>query len=350
MTRLACRVLLALCAVTSVAAAQSGERLFYYVDRETSYDSFVKHVKEIDVLGPQVYTVDSLGIVWGTLDRRVLELARANNVKVMPLVVNEGFHQPSLRKLLADSSARHRATQSLLALCRTNKYWGIQFDIENINIQDRDLFTRWYRETATALHREGYRISVAVVHRLEDDAGPTGYHRFLQDSWRAGFDIAELGRIGDFISLMTYDQHTRRTPPGPGAGLTWMRRAVEYVLTQLPPEKLSAGIPLYGGHWFTRADPTIPERARMDRATVTWSWGSGLVARNGGTMQWDEREQVPFAHFEVGGVYEWVFLENARSFEAKLRLVRERKLRGFSSWVLGGEDEGLWEVLRRVGR
>lgn len=337
-------------AFTTSAPAQSGERLFYYVDRETSYNSLVKNIREIDVLGPQVYTVDSLGIVWGTLDRRVLELAKANNVRVMPLVVNEGFHQPSLRKLLADPKARQRATQSMLALCRAHGYWGIQFDIENINIQDRDLFTTWYRETAEALHREGYRISVAVVHRLEDEAGPTGYHRFLQDSWRAGFDLAELARIGDFISLMTYDQHTGRTPPGPGAGLTWMRRSVEYLLTQVPPEKLSAGIPLYGRHWFTRADPSFPERARVTQATVNWSWGSGLVARNGGTMQWDEREQVPFAHFEVGGVYEWVFLENARSFEAKLSFVRERKVRGFSAWVLGTEDEGVWGVLRKFGR
>jgi len=346
----ACAILLAHGLAVGTVTAQSGERLFYYVDRETSYNSLVRHVREIDILGPQVYTVDSLGIVWGTIDQRVLALARANNVKVMPLVVNEGFHQPSLRKLLADSAARHRATQSLLALCRTHQLWGVQFDIENINIQDRDRFTQWYREAAEALHREGFRISVAVVHRLEDDAGPTGYHRFLQDSWRAGFDLAELGRIGDFVSLMTYDQHTRRTPPGPGAGLTWMRRAVDYVLTQVPPEKLSAGIPLYGGHWFTRADASIPERARTERATVNWTWGSGLVERHGGTMQWDDREHVPFAHFEVGGVYEWVFLENARSFTAKLGVVRDRRLRGFSAWVLGTEDEAVWEVLRRVGR
>jgi spore germination protein YaaH len=49
-------------------------------------------------------------------------------------------------------------------------------------------------------------------------------------------------------------------------------------------------------------------------------------------------------------VWEWVFLENARSFEAKLGLVREKKLRGFSAWVLGGEDERIWEVLKRAGQ
>lgn len=326
------------------ALAQRHERLFYYVDREGAYNSLVAHIAQIDVLGPQVYTVDSLGIVWGSLDRRVAALAKQHGVKVMPLVVNEGFNQGALRKLLADSAARHRAVRSLVALCKENGYWGIQFDVENLNLQDRAAFTRWYQEAADALHAGGYAISAAIVHRLADEAGPTGYDRFLQESWRAGYDLEALGRIGDFLSLMTYDQHTRRTPPGPGAGISWMRQAIDHALRYVPASKLSGGIPLYGGHWYTQADAS-PDRARTTRATVSWTWGAGLVERAGGTMQWDEREQVPFAHFENGGVYEWVFLENARSFSAKLGLIRERKLRGFSAWVLGPEDPKVWDVL-----
>jgi spore germination protein YaaH len=236
--------------------------------------------------------------------------------------------------------------RSLVALCREHGYWGIQFDVENLNLQDRDAFTRWYQEAADALHARGYRISLAVVHRIEEEAGPTSYGRFMQEGWRAGYDLAALGRIGDVVSLMTYDQHTRRTPPGPGAGIPWMREAIDYALRYVPAAKLSGGIPLYGGHWFAQGDASS-DRARTTRETVNWTWGSGLVERAGGTMEWDEREQVPFAHFERGGVYEWVFLENARSFRAKLALVRERKLRGFSAWVLGTEDEGIWEEVKR---
>jgi spore germination protein YaaH len=339
-------VLFTVACLPKSAAAQAVERLFYYVDRQNAYESFVKHVDQIDVLGPQVYTVDSLGIVWGSLDRRVAALAKQHGVKVMPLIVNEGFNQPALRRLLADSAARHRAVRSMVALCKEHGYWGIQFDVENLNIQDRDRFTLWYQEAADALHAAGFKISLAIVHRIEDEAGPTGYGRFLQDSWRGGYDLAALGRIGDFVSLMTYDQHTRRTPPGPGAGIPWMRQAIDYVLEHVPPDKLSGGIPVYGGRWFTQADGSIPERARVARETVNWTWGQALVERAGGAMQWDDREQVPFAHYDVGGVWEWVFLENARSFAAKLALVREKKLRGFSVWVLGTEDEKIWDHLK----
>jgi len=307
--------------------AQALERLFYYVDREDSYQSLLRNIDQITVLGPQVYTVDSLGIVFGELDSRVLALAKAHRVKVMPLVVNEAFNQPALRKLLADTAARARATRSLVQLCQQNGYWGIQFDIENVNIQDRDMLSAWYRETANALHRGGY-------------------HRFLQDSWRAGYDLAALAQAGDFISLMTYSENTRRTPPGPVAALPWMRENIEYFLKFVPREKLSLGIPTYGDHWYSREDRTIPERARSWSETVGWTWGSGIAERHGAVMQWDGVAGVPFAYFSNGGVYEWVFLENARSFREKLNLVRSYRLRGFSVWVLGPEDPGIWDVLK----
>ncbi len=327
-------------------AQNAGERLFYYVDREDSYNSLVKHIDQITVLGPQVYVVDSLGIMWGSLDKRVDALARKHGVKIMPLFTNEGFQQPGLRRLLADTAARNRAIESMVALCRANNYWGMQFDVENINIADRDRFTQWYSDAAKALHKAGYKISIAVVHKTEPGAGPTAYGRFMEDSWRGGYDIPALARVGDFISLMTYSEHTRRTTPGPVAGLPWTRAALEYFLQSVPPEKLSLGIPTYGGRWYTRYDGSTTDRASSTSESVSWSWGSGFAERNAAQIIWDPIQQVPYASYTVGGVNEWLFLEDVRSFKAKLDLAKEKRVRGFSVWVLGPEDERIWDVLR----
>lgn len=55
---------------------------------------------------------------------------------------------------------------------------------------------------------------------------------------------------------------------------------------------------------------------------------------------------VPYASYTVGGINEWLFLEDVRSFQAKLDLAREKKVRGFSVWVLGPEDERIWDALK----
>ena len=330
----------------SAAAQNAGERLFYYVDREDSYNSLVKHVDQITVLGPQVFVIDSLGIMWGSLDKRVDALARKHGVKIMPLFTNEGFQQPGLRRLLADTVARNRAIASMVALCKAHDYWGIQFDVENINISDRDRFTQWYTDAAKALHKAGYKISIAVVHKTEEGAGPTAYGRFMEDSWRGGYDIAALAKAGDFISLMTYSEHTRRTTPGPVAGLPWTKEALEYFLRFVPPEKLSLGIPTYGGRWYTRYDATGADQASSTSESVSWSWGSGFAERHGAQIMWDPIQQVPYASYTVGGINEWLFLEDVRAFKAKLELAKSKNVRGFSVWVLGPEDERIWDLLK----
>src|SRR5437763_867239 len=181
------------------ARAQSVERLFYYTDHEGSWASFVKHADQITVVGPQTYSVDSLGVLYGDIDRRLLEVAKQHGVKVMPLFVNEGFNQPQLRKLLADTAAQTRATRAMVELCKRHGFWGWQFDVENLSIQDRDRFTAWYVDAARQLHAAGFAISIAVVPRASDLPGTTGYHRWLFDSWRGGYDLAAIGRASDFV-------------------------------------------------------------------------------------------------------------------------------------------------------
>lgn len=337
---------LAAAAAPADADAQALERLFYYVDSERSFDSFQAHIDRIDVVAPVAYSVDEDGVVWGEVDARMMELARAHDVPVMPLIHNPGFVQEMLHDLLVNDEARARTIASLVELCRRNDFYGIQFDFENLAMADRDAFTRFYRETAEALHDAGYRISVAVVHRPDLLPGPTRYHKWIFKNWRAGYDLAALAEAGDFVSVMSYSQHTRRTPPGPQAGLPWVRDVAEHFLQYMPPEKLSLGIPTGSQHWYTSQEDRIdPERARSYSESLTFRRANVLIDRYGGERFWSETAQVPYASFQRGGTWEWIFMEDARSFRAKLDLARELGVRGFSVWVLGNEDPEIWEAL-----
>jgi spore germination protein YaaH len=327
-------------------AGQEMERLFYAVDTEASFDSFREHIDAIDIVGPPAFSVDGDGVVWGEVDPRILELAAEHDVAVMPLIHNPGFDQEMLHRLLSSDEARARTIASLVELCRRHDFDGIQFDFENLHMNDRDAFTRFYREAAEALHGAGYRLSVAVVHRPDVLPGPTRYHKWIFKNWRAGYDLEALADAGDFVSVMSYSQHTRRTPPGPQAGLPWVREVAEHFLRYMPPEKLSLGIPLGSQHWYTSQEDDIdPERARSYSESVTHRRARVLAERHDAEVQWSDTHQVPFAFYHRGGTWEWIFMEDARSFRAKLALARELGLRGFSAWVLGPEDPEIWDAL-----
>ncbi len=147
------------------------ESLFYYVDQEACFESFKKNLDKITILAPANYSVDEDGVVWGSVDPRVLKLAKQHNIGVMPLVDNPGFNQEMLHRLLENAEAQQRAITSMVDECKQYGYLGIQFDFENLNINDKDAFTRFYKNTAEALHKEGLQLSVAVVHRPQKFPG-----------------------------------------------------------------------------------------------------------------------------------------------------------------------------------
>ena len=329
--------------------SQKEEYLFYYVDNPAAFKSLQEHINQITVIGPQSYKVDENGVVWGQVDPRVIELAREHNVKVMPLVKNFHFDQRLLHKLLSDSVAIGRMEKTLVDLCTENKYMGIQLDFEYLSILDRDLYTSMCRRVAQALHQHGFKLSIAVVHMTEAYPGTTAYLAWLYENWREGYDLKKLAKIVDFISVMTYSQHEGVTTPGPVAAIPWVKRNIEYFLKFVPPDKLSLGIPLYSRHWYTAYDAppsTVARDAHSTAETLNYSEVQWLLGRYDVKAKWDERDEVNYAVIDNDGVFEYVYIEDARSFAAKLNLVKEYHLRGFSAWVIGDEDPGIWKLLK----
>jgi spore germination protein YaaH len=233
-------------AVAPRVGAQKLEALWYSVGGEESTKSFVAHAAQISIVAPQVFALDSLGEITGKVDPRVVAAAREKGVKLIPLVMNPGFDQAIVHRVLSVADARQRAIANLAALCQRNHFDGLQFDLENVNVADKDAFTSFVRESAAALHRVGCSISAAVVPRTGEKPGPSSYDRWMFDNWRGAYDYKALADALDFISYMTYAQHAGGSTPGPVAGYTWMEEALKYVLSLgVPPSKISLGIPSY---------------------------------------------------------------------------------------------------------
>jgi spore germination protein YaaH len=259
-------------------------------------------------------------------------------------VMNPGFDQPSIHRVLTVADSRQRAIANIASLCQANHFDGIQFDIENVNVADKNAFTSFVRDAADALHRVGCTASAAVVPRSSESAGTSDYHRWMFENWRGAYDYKALADALDFISYMTYAQHTGGSTPGPVAGYTWMEDALVYVLSLgVPPSKISLGIPSYSDWWYPAYDPKNGARVRGN--DISYAKATALISQSGAQQIWDDREKSPYAFWPNNGVYEWLWMEDARAFVAKLELVRKYKLRGYSVWVLGLEDPKTWSAL-----
>jgi spore germination protein YaaH len=145
---------------------------------------------------------------------------------------------------------------------------------------------------------------------------------------------------------MTYDQHTRRTPPGPVAGVDWMERIVKYLLEEgVPAQKLSLGIPDYSVHWFP--DYTEEKGGFSNGQQIGYNAVQYLLGKYNAKPVWNEKAGCNYAVWDNDGVFEYVYIEDAQSLKPKLSILQKYKLRGISVWVLGKEDVAFWDILSK---
>ncbi len=331
------------------SAAQGPEALWYVRNSDDGIASFAAHADRISVIAPQVYSMDSTGAIRGGMDPRIIAIAREHGVKVVPLVMNPGFSVSVLHRIATDPAVRTAAARALASLCRAERVHGIQLDFENLHVGDRDAFTALAREAADSVHRAGCELSAAVVPRTDDDRGPLPYHQYMYDYWRGAYDFKALADTLDFLSYMTYAQHTGGSTPGPVAGYPWTVASIKYVLDAgVPPSKLSLGLASYSDYWSTDYDPRTGSRARgrdMGYEAVT-----RIIRDAGAKPRWDKTQRAWVAAWERNGVFEHAWIEDARAFRDKLALVRKHGFRGYSVWLLGTEDPKVWDLVEKVRR
>jgi spore germination protein len=303
------------------------------------------HKQSIDILAPQIYQLNESGDISGNIDIKLLSLAKKNNIKIMPLVMNSDFDQAKLHAFLNNPFAQNHAIDKMVNLCQINQFYGIQFDFESIHVSDKEAFTHFFKLAAKKMHQHGFAMSVAVVPRISNTID-TAYDEWFFNNWSGAYDYKALSESADFISLMSYDEHNGLTTPGPIAGLDWVKNTIQYLLKDVPPEKISVGVATYSGYWATRKlDPgNIPEKFtfRPTRKALSYTSVQALIKHFHPEMNWDKVWQINYGRWTHNGKTEYLFIEDAKSFRSKLKLAKRYHLRGISVWKLGFEDPNIW--------
>ncbi|HEV2136624.1 MAG TPA: glycosyl hydrolase family 18 protein [Terracidiphilus sp.] len=343
------KILLAIVFVLAAGAPAFAAPLaiFYMTSDPGSVRDFLQHSPQIGLLIPTWYQVDENGLVTGAPNDLILNKARAEKLPVMPIV--SLANKQSFHLLATSTAAQAQMNDALIRECKLHGYTGIQFDIENIDWTDRDALSALVKTSADALHRAGFQLTIATVPNAPGYPGSGGFAKWIYTDWRGAYDLAAIGKAVDMVCLMTYDQHTRWTTPGPVAGWQWTLDNLNYALKYVPADKLALGIPVYGYHWYTPApilNKTTNQYEPAPGADYIGTPNALLLAQEyNGKIQWDAEDHSAWFYFYRDQMREWVFFTDLRTFKDRYELAAQEKLAGFCSWVLGQEDPAIWTFL-----
>jgi len=214
---------------------------------------------------------------------------------------------------------------------KKNKFIGWQFDFENINHLDRDIYTAFVKKTYQKMQENDLQFSVAVVVRSKD------YDKNSKDQdWSSAYDYVNLAKYSDFLSLMTYDDPNSF---GPVASLPYTLKVLSYMRNLVPANKTSLGIPLYCWQWETQPRKKI-KSLTYELAEKNYDKG------NNGVRGFDAFFGAEYFRYTFENKDYEIWCDNKQSWDIKLGLVKLLGLRGTSAWAIGQEDKNIWKLLK----
>lgn len=286
-------------------------------------------------ISPFSYQVNPDGSLNSINDEIIIRTARQFRAAALMVITNfrNGNFDTALgHTILSSQSIQQTLINNILTTMRNKGYYGLNIDFERISPDDRELYNNFLRRVVGALHPQGFVVSTALAPKTSGEQ---------VGAWYTAHDYPAHGQIVDFVILMTYEWGWSGGPPMAVAPINQVRAVVNYALSVMPRTKIMIGVPLYGYDWGL---PYVPRGEWARRVSPQQAYE--IAYRHGAAVRYDQEAQSPFFnYYDENGRQHEVWFEDARSVQAKYRMVSELGLRGVSYWVLGSEFPQNWAVL-----
>lgn len=253
--------------------------------------------------------------------------AKANGYKVWAMFSNNSMRETT-SQILNNYELRTNMIEKIVDLAVQYKLDGINVDFENMNMEDKDVFSRFIIELAPRLREYGIVTSADVT-------APDG-----SETWSLCYDRDVLANAADYLVFMAYDQYgISSTKPGTTAGYNWVEANVKKYVGQeaVAKEKLILGMPLYTRLWKTDSN------GKSTSKVINMNQMNGQIP-DGVEKKWDEDTKQYYAQWEQNGYTYQIWIEDAKSIEEKLNLINKYELAGGAFWEKDRETDDIWTL------
>ena len=238
-----------------------------------------------------------------------------------PMTPEMNFDTQIAHDMFVNPEGQARLIDNIVATMQENGYIGLDIDFEFIQPADKDLFISFISNVKNRLEPLGLLTLVALAPKTSGEMTGLLYE---------AHDYPAIGAIADLVLLMTYEWGYLFGPPMATSPLNNVRQVLEYGVSVIDINKILMGIPNYAYDWplpFIQ-DETMAEAITNQEAILR-------AAQYGVEIQFDEQAQAPFYNYtDEGGTPHVVWFDDARSMNAKLRLIPEFQLRGAGIWQI----------------
>lgn len=323
------------------AAEKRPVRSFLYVEPRSPVSSFMteevrRRAPDLTFLGMFSYEVQRDGSLkhppTGDLLRISTEGGALNSLVVSNLE-DFAFNADLAHAIFTNDAAQNQLFGNIIQIANDEGYKEVHFDFELMHPEDRELYNAFLRKARDRMHQAGLKLSVAVAPKTSDVT--TGIY--------GAFDYQAIGEIVDYVMLMTYEWGYMYSDPQAVSPIGPVRDVVNYAISVIPKEKVFLGQNLYGYDWQSPFPPSGGQPAQA----LSPQQALQIAIDHQVEIQYDPVAQAPFFRYtDENGAFHEVWFEDARSIDAKFKLMKELGIGGIMYWKLGLSFPQNWLLLR----
>lgn len=297
--------------------------------------SALPHMSAVNIFN---YMVTEEGNLIYIDDKKIIEDALEYQVAPFMVLTNlkpgGGFSSEIMQKILNNDYIQDILINNILDTVKSRGYYGVDIDFEYVYPEDKEKYEDFLRKLTTVLHSEGYKITAALAPKTRREQKGILYE---------SHDYAVIGDIVDKVLLMTYEWGYILGPPMAVAPINEVEKVLQYAVTEIDSKKILMGIPNYGYDW------TLPYKEGTRAKVISNPEAVEIARRYGAEIQYDKTAQSPyFNYYDENRREHIVWFEDARSIDAKLKLVEKYDLGGIFYWTIMKPFPQNWLVLENT--
>lgn len=334
---------------TNISTGSTINMAWHNVENDTANGYVLETIagtKGLTTIAPTWFSIsDTEGNISSIANSDYVNYAHQSNLDVWAVL--RDFHgginsYDETYEVLSYTSKRENLINQVIAAALQSQVDGINLDFELISEECGEHYIQFVRELSVKCRQNDLVFSV-------NDYVPMPYNEH--------YHLKEQGIVADYVIIMGYDEHTDGSyEAGSVASYNYVKDGIENALKLVPNTKLVNAIPFYTRLWLEtpKTASELEEEAGTEAAdypnkvsstALGMEEAEDMVKSAGAETTWDDKAKQNYAEWETdGGTYK-IWLEDSKSIEEKLKLIKENNLAGVAEWRLGWEKSNIWDLI-----
>lgn len=334
---------------TNISVGHTINMAWHNVENEDANNYVLETIastKGLNTIAPTWFKIaDTDGNLTSLASSEYVNYAHQSNLDVWATV--RDFHgginsYDETYEVLSYTSKRENLINQIIAAALQTGIDGINLDFELISTECGEHYIQFVRELSVKCRQNGLVFSV-------DNYVPQPYNEH--------YDLKEQGIVADYVVIMAYDEHTEGSyEAGSVSSYDYVKDGIKNAAKSVSSDKLVAAIPFYTRLWLEtpKTDAELASEEGTEAANYKNKVSSTALGMDeaqqeiqnaGAQTEWDDTTKQNYAQWETEeGTYK-IWLEDEKSLEEKLKLIKSDKLAGVAEWKLGWENSDVWDLI-----